>query len=108
MSRTYRHTKKNSKHISGIIVDYYFSYTFLDERKMPKEKGGYILKGNEDTLIKYRNGSYSFGIERDFRKAFNKKQKTKFNRSLKNALKYDDFDSLGKERFIKNAGLYYY
>ena len=108
MSRSFKHTKKDSKFVSGILVAYFFSHNWSKERNVKKCKGGIILQEEDSSMQNYRNGQYSFGISKDFRKIFNKKQKNKMKMNLQLALKNEEYDLVGKEKHIKDAGRYFY
>lgn len=114
MSRTYRHTKKNSKVIKGFVVghlNYFYEGDFEQKDKFrnpKKEKEGIILCGNERFHKKLLNGHYNYGIPKSFRQPIKRSVKRKMKQEIERHINNFTEEEIGAVRFIKNAGLQYY
>lgn len=111
MSRTFRNSKKN-KVLDSKAISYNFSWgTWGEEERRPNRiAGGAIVccPEDEERFWNVISGKYQVGIPRFYRKTFNKKQKTKMNQKLFRDLKNENYEDIGGEKFVKNAGYYYY
>lgn len=110
MSRTFRHTNKDSKVMRGFIVSFYFDAGWnSDERSAKRIKGGASMEeGKKERYQKYLRGTYKTGIPRRYRKLYNSYQKTKMKEDMKRKLREERYDEIGGEKFISNAGWFYY
>lgn len=113
MARTFRNCKsKQFKILDEQATRYYFSWGTWgeDERRPNRVKGGAIISCEEDKE-KFRNvvtGKYAVGIPKFYRKVFNKKQKTKMDQKLFRDLKNENYEDIGGEKLVKDAGYWYY
>jgi len=110
MSRTYRHTSKNNKVIRGHVISYYFDCCWHStERRVERFKGGAIMdEDNKSKYQKYLHGHYKTGVPRKYRKHHNRLQKTKMNADMNRKIREERYDEIGGEKYVCNAGWYYY
>lgn len=109
MSRTFRHSNKGNKNLNKYAVSRHFDYVYYKEQRKPnKIKGGAIIEDNEEFLVSVQNGHFQEGIPKAYRKAFNRQQKEKMKQKLLRQVREEKFEEIGGEKFIKNAGYFYY
>lgn len=110
MSRSYKLTHSGSKVLTPYAVSRHFSFTWFkdEERQKIKEKGGAIVKDEERLFVNVISGHFSEGIPKVYRKIHNREQKCKMKQKFLRQLRDGDFESIGGDNYIKNAGRFYY
>lgn len=109
MSRTFRNNNKDRKIVNKEAASYFFNFSWADDdRKVDRIKNGAIIDENERIYTRVLHGHWSRGIPRHYRKRFNKKQLRKMKQDLFNKVRNEQFEEIGGEKLVKNAGYYYY
>lgn len=109
MSRSYKLTHSGSKVLTPYAVSRHFSFSWYgDERRKTKEKGGAIIQDEEELFVNFVSGHFSEGIPKSYRKVYNRGQKCKMKQRFLRQLRDGDFESIGGDNYVKNAGYFYY
>lgn len=109
MSKSYKNTYGGTKVLKPYAVSRLFSFSFyLEERQKVKAKGGAILEGEEELFMNVVNGHFKQGIPKSYRKVHNREQKCKMKQKFLRQVRDGDFESIGGDKYIKNAGHFYY